>query len=64
MWLARFAAEARVASSFEVIHGSLAALHADPALVALADRAIDDEHRLRPAGLAGVQAEGRLSGVG
>ncbi|MBK8998941.1 MAG: hypothetical protein IPM35_24735 [Myxococcales bacterium] len=53
-----------MASSFEVIHGSLAALHADPALVALADRAIDDEHRLRPAGLAGVQAEGRLSGVG
>lgn len=45
VWLARSATEARVASSFEVIRDSLAALHADPALVGLADRAIDDEHR-------------------
>ena len=45
VWLARSATEYRVASSFEVIRDALAALRADPSLVTLADRAIDDEHR-------------------
>lgn len=45
VWLARSATEYRVASSFEVIRDALTALKAEPALVALADRAIDDEHR-------------------
>lgn len=45
VWLARSATEHRVATSFELIRGSLAALRADSALITLADRAVDDEHR-------------------
>lgn len=45
VWHARAATERRVATSFEVIRDALAALGADAALVALADRAVDDEHR-------------------
>ncbi|MBE7486262.1 MAG: hypothetical protein HS104_40625 [Polyangiaceae bacterium] len=45
VWLARSATEYRVASSFEVIRDALSALRADSALVAMAHRAIDDEHR-------------------
>lgn len=45
IWLSQAATEKRVARSFAVIHGSLASLGADPALVTLADRAVDDEHR-------------------
>jgi len=45
VWLSRAASERRVADAFEVIHGALLAARSDPALVALAARAIDDEHR-------------------
>lgn len=45
IWLSQAATEARVARSFGVIHRSLARLDADPGLVALAARAVDDEHR-------------------
>lgn len=45
IWLSQAATEARVARSFAVIHGSLEDLGADRGLVALAARAVDDEHR-------------------
>lgn len=45
IWLSQAATEARVATSFEHIHESLVALEADRGLVALAARAVDDEHR-------------------
>src|SRR5689334_3726888 len=45
VWLSRAASERRVADAFEVIHAALLAARSDPALVALAARAIDDEHR-------------------
>jgi hypothetical protein len=45
IWLRRAAMERRVADSFEVIHGALARRGAAPELVALAERAIDDEFR-------------------
>lgn len=45
IWLSQAATEARVARSFGIIHRSLAQLDADPGLVALAARAVDDEHR-------------------
>lgn len=45
IWQARAASELRVATSFEVIAADLRTLRADPALVALAERGVDDEHR-------------------
>ena len=45
IWLVRAAMERRVADSFEVIHGALLRRGASPDLVALAERAIDDEYR-------------------
>ncbi|MCU0654267.1 MAG: hypothetical protein MUF64_02935 [Polyangiaceae bacterium] len=45
IWQARAASELRVATSFEVIAADLRVLRADPLLVALAERGIDDEHR-------------------
>jgi hypothetical protein len=45
VWHARAASERRVADAFVVIARALRALGADPALVTLADRAIDDEMR-------------------
>lgn len=45
IWMGQAATEARVAASFSVIHDSLSRLGADDALVALAARAVDDEHR-------------------
>ena len=45
IWLLQAATEERVASSFACVERSLRALDADPALVALAARAVDDEHR-------------------
>lgn len=45
VWLARAASERRVADSFVVVRAALIALGADAALIALADRAIDDEMR-------------------
>lgn len=45
VWLARAATERRVADSFAVIRDALAELEAESALVALAERAIDDEYR-------------------
>jgi hypothetical protein len=45
IWLSQAATEARVAGSFAVIHRSLDRLGADRSLVALAARAVDDEHR-------------------
>ena len=45
IWWMQAATEARVAHSFEVVHASLAKLDAPHALVQLAHRAIDDEHR-------------------
>jgi len=45
IWMGQAATEARVAGSFATIRDSLARLGADPALVALAARAVDDEHR-------------------
>ncbi len=44
-WLGQAATEARVAHSFSVIHESLSRLGAGRELVALAARAVDDEHR-------------------
>ncbi len=44
-WLGQAATEARVAHSFRVIHASLERSGADPGLVGLAARAVDDEHR-------------------
>ncbi len=44
-WLGQAATEARVAHSFATIHASLERLGADPGLIALAERAVDDEHR-------------------
>lgn len=44
-WWTQCATEFRVATSFSIVHQSLAALDAEPSLVALAERAIDDEHR-------------------
>lgn len=54
IWHARGASERRVADSFVVIRDALSALSADPALVELASRAIDDE--LRHAELSRVVA--------
>lgn len=45
VWHARAATERRVADSFEVIRDALRDLAAAPDLIALADRAIDDEYR-------------------
>jgi hypothetical protein len=45
IWLGQAATEARVARSFAVIHESLERLRAADGLIALAHRAIDDEHR-------------------
>jgi hypothetical protein len=45
LWLSQSATERRVASSFEVVHRALVALDADPGIVAVAARAVDDEHR-------------------
>jgi hypothetical protein len=45
IWLHRARMERRVADSFEVIRAALVRQHAAPELVALAERAIDDEFR-------------------
>lgn len=45
IWRLQAATEARVATSFEVVHEALAALGADAGLVRLAARGVDDEHR-------------------
>jgi len=45
IWWMQAATEARVAHSFQLVHASLAKLGANEALVQLAHRAIDDEHR-------------------
>lgn len=45
IWLVQAATEFRVAESFACVERSLRALNADDALIALAARAIDDEHR-------------------
>jgi hypothetical protein len=45
IWFTQASTEARVADSFAVVHRSLVALGADAGLVAVAERAIDDEHR-------------------
>lgn len=45
VWLVQAATEARVATSFAIVRASLDALGADPGLVRLAARAVDDEHR-------------------
>jgi hypothetical protein len=45
IWIRRAAMERRVADSFEVIRGSLLRRAANPELVTLAERAIDDEFR-------------------
>lgn len=45
LWLSQAATEARVARSFALVAESLRALGADAGLVAMADRAVDDEHR-------------------
>jgi hypothetical protein len=45
VWLSRAASERRVADAFEVIHAALASTRSDPSLLALAARAVDDEHR-------------------
>jgi hypothetical protein len=45
VWLSQAATELRVARSFDVVHGALRELDADPGLIATAARAVDDEHR-------------------
>lgn len=45
VWIGRAASEARVATSFAIVRDALREMHADDALVRLADRAVDDEHR-------------------
>ncbi|HEX5100776.1 MAG TPA: hypothetical protein VFV94_14800 [Polyangiaceae bacterium] len=45
LWLARAASERRVADAFAVVTSDLASLEAPPELIALARRAVDDEHR-------------------
>ncbi len=45
IWWAQSATELRVATSFAVVHRALSDLGAEPALTALAARAVDDEHR-------------------
>lgn len=45
MWLSQAATELRVARSFAVVHAALRTLRADPGLVSIAARAVDDEHR-------------------
>lgn len=45
IWLTQAATESRVARSFEIIGASLRALRADPGIIRLAARAVDDEHR-------------------
>ncbi len=45
VWLGRAASERRVADAFVVVRDALVALHADSAMIALAARSIDDEHR-------------------
>lgn len=45
IWLVRAAMERRVGDSFEVIHQALVRRDASPDLVAIAERAIDDEYR-------------------
>lgn len=45
VWQARAASELRVATSFEVIATDLQTVRADPVLVELARRGVDDEHR-------------------
>lgn len=45
VWWLQAATEARVATSFTIVHRSLIALEADAGLIAIAERAIDDERR-------------------
>ncbi len=45
IWLIQAATEFRVAGSFACVERSLRALDSEPALIALAARAVDDEHR-------------------
>jgi hypothetical protein len=45
VWLARAASEQRVAGAFEVVRDALEDLRSEPQLLALAARAVDDEHR-------------------
>ena len=45
VWLGRSATERRVGDAFEIIRDTLTELHAAPELVAMAARAVDDEHR-------------------
>lgn len=45
VWWMQAATEGRVATSFALVHRSLVALDADPGLIAIAERAVDDEHR-------------------
>lgn len=45
IWWTQSATELRVASSFAIVQGALEGLGAEASLIALAHRAIDDEHR-------------------
>lgn len=45
VWWMQAATEARVATSFALVHRSLVELDAGAGLIAIAERAIDDEHR-------------------
>lgn len=45
IWLSQAATELRVARSFALVHESLVHLGADPGLISVSKRAIDDEHR-------------------
>jgi hypothetical protein len=47
IWWMQAATELRVATSFAVVHEALDTLGAEPSLVTLAARAVDDEHRHR-----------------
>jgi hypothetical protein len=47
VWWMQAATELRVATSFAIVHEALSALEAEPGLVSLAARAVDDEHRHR-----------------
>lgn len=45
IWWMQSATEARVATSFAIVHEALVGLGAEAPLIALAERAVDDEHR-------------------
>ncbi len=45
VWIARAASERRVSDAFAIVHQALTDLGADPAITALAGRAVDDEMR-------------------